>query len=126
MGPAGERAPAVLESALTFCRENTQAAGYHDDHRLLTQTPQQPDLDSLITQPYPFFRGPHDDAAGQPGVKHVVRLELAGRSGQGGEAGQTQLEAGRRGFGRRRRRRLRRHPLQTETESVRLHTDRTA
>lgn len=72
-------------------------------------------------QPYPFFRGPHDDAAGQPGVEHVVRLELAGRSGQGGEAGQTQLEAGRRGFGRRGRRRLRRHPLHdTDRNRVKL------
>lgn len=75
------------------------------------------------THTHPFFRGSHDDAAGQAGVKHIVRLELAGRSGQGGEAGQTQLEAGRRGFGRRGRRRLRRHPLHDTDRNSQVKTE---
>lgn len=54
--------------------------------------------------------------AAQPVVKGLVRLQLAGGSGQGWKAGQTQFETGRRRFGRRRRR-LRSRSLQhTETQ----------
>lgn len=52
------------------------------------------------TRPYLFLCTFDRNAAAQPVVKHLVGLQLAGCSRQGGEAGQTQLEARRRGFGR--------------------------
>lgn len=68
------------------------------------------------TRPYLFLCSFDRDAAAQPVIKHLVGLQLAGCSWQGGEAGQTQLETRRRGFGRGRRRR-RSRPLQdTETQ----------
>lgn len=67
--------------------------------------------------PYLLLCCSDDSAAAQPVVKGLVRLQLAGCSGQGGEAGEPQLKTGRRGFGRGRRR-LRRRPLQhTETQN---------
>lgn len=67
--------------------------------------------------PYLFLCCSDDSAAAQPVIKGLVWLQLAGCSGQGGEAGEPQLETGRRGFGRGRRR-LRRCSLQhTETQN---------
>lgn len=60
---------------------------------------------------YPFFEGSDDHAAGQPVIKRIVSLELAGCSGERREAGGSQLKAGRWRFGGGRRR-LRGHPLQ--------------
>lgn len=67
-------------------------------------------------RPYLFLCSFDRNGAAQPVVKHLVGLQLAGCSRQGGEAGQTQLETGRRGFGRGRRRR-RSRPLQENTKS---------
>lgn len=63
---------------------------------------------------YPLLGGSDNDAAGQSILEHVVRLEVSGCSGEGREAGQTQLEARRRRLGWWGRR-LRRQPLHDVT-----------
>lgn len=62
------------------------------------------DAPGAPTAPYLVLRSSNHSTAAQPVVQGLVRLQLARCSGQGGEAGETQLEAGRRRLGRRRRR----------------------